>query len=122
MDITPRLSEDTQRITAYGAGIVKINGESFETPLIVQPSKVSEWQKAGIDETSITALIEQLEPLEVLLIGTGESGEFLPPALRNQLRQATGAGIEVMDSGAACRTYNVLMAEGRKVAAVIIPV
>lgn len=122
MDITPALSESAKRITAYGAGEIRINGEVFITPIIVQETTVAEWQGAGIDEASLLQLVSQLSPVEILLIGSGVRGEFLPPALRQQLRAALDCGVEMMDTGAACRTYNVLLAEGRKVAAALLPV
>ncbi|MDG1287073.1 MAG: Mth938-like domain-containing protein [Rickettsiales bacterium] len=123
MDITPQLAEGAQRITAYGAGVIKVNQESFDTPLIIHPDRVVVWDNPAIDEAGIDALLgQQLGSLEILLIGAGEQSEFLPPALRMKIREATGAGVEVMDTGAACRTYNVLLAEGRLVAAAVMPV
>ncbi len=123
MDITPKLAEDAQHITGYGAGVIKVNQDNFDAPILISPNKVEPWQKSGLDEAAIDALIGQLDAsLEIVLIGSGEQGEFLPPVLRNKIREATGAGVEVMDTGAACRTYNVLLAEGRTVVAAIIPV
>jgi uncharacterized protein len=57
--------------------------------------------------------------VEVLLLGTGTRHEFVPPSLRRRLRDA-GIVIDTMDTGAACRTYNVLVAEDRRVAAALI--
>ena len=59
-------------------------------------------------------------PIEILLIGSGATFEMAPAALRSALG-ARGVSIESMDTGAACRTYNVLMAEDRRVAAALIP-
>lgn len=118
MDITPILAEGAQRITAYGAGAIKINNDSYEHPIVLYPSKVETWAKAAIDET----MVEQLSPCEIVLIGCGVQAEFVAPSLREKIKQATGAGVEVMDTGAACRTYNVLLAEGRQVVALLMPV
>jgi len=59
--------------------------------------------------------------VEVLLIGCGPRMVLLPSALRRQIREA-GIGMDAMDTGAACRTYNVLISEGRRAAAALIPV
>ena len=68
------------------------------------------------------APVLEAEPaVEILLIGTGSAMAPIPPALRALLR-SRGIGCDGMDTGAACRTYNVLLAEGRRVAAVLIAV
>lgn len=66
------------------------------------------------------ALIDMKAELDVALLGTGAKIQFLPPDLKQALKEQ-GLHIEVMDTGAACRTYNVLMAEGRRVAAALVP-
>ncbi|MGB1547223.1 MAG: MTH938/NDUFAF3 family protein [Alphaproteobacteria bacterium] len=66
-------------------------------------------------------IVEAEETVEVLLLGTGQVTCLLPKAVRESLR-AKGIAIEVMDTGAACRTYNVLATEGRLVAAALIAV
>ena len=109
-----------QRITAYGGGVFKVNQEEWSSSIILTAENVVKWENAGSDESAIESLIEQLpSEIEILLIGTGERGEFISPALRQKVRAKTGAGIEVMDTGAACRTYNVLLAEGRQVVAAL---
>ena len=118
MDITPILAKGAQRINAYGAGEFKVNDQSFNHPIIVTPSHVEEWKDAAIDES----IISQLSICEILLIGSGVKGEFLPPNLRAKIKEKSKAGVEVMDTGAACRTYNVLLAEGRQVIAFLLPV
>ncbi len=118
MDITPILAEGAQRITGYGAGVIKINNSSYDYPILLTPTQVEPWRNPTLDE----ALLEQLFPCEILLVGSGTKGEFIPPSLRALLKEKTGAGIEVMDTGAACRTYNVLLAEGRQVVALLMPV
>jgi uncharacterized protein len=122
MDITPVLAESAQRITAYGGGVIRVNQEEYKQSIIVKPETVSLWQDAGTAESQLLKLAAELTDIEVLLIGTGLQGEFVPPAIRNALKDQIGAGIEIMDTGAACRTYNVLLAEGRKVAAALITV
>ncbi len=70
---------------------------------------------------NLAALKEAPTPTELLVVGCGPRAVFLPPALRASLKSA-GLSLEVVDTGSACRTYNVLLAEGRRVAAALIPV
>ena len=119
MDITPALVEGAQRITAYSAQFIRVNEENFTPPIIVQAMCVDEWKAPALTVYGVETLLEQLDDTEVLLIGAGASGAFLDPELRQIIREKTGAGVEVMSTGAACRTYNVLLAEGRKVAAAL---
>ena len=60
-------------------------------------------------------------PVELLLLGSGQKMQLLPGVLRRDLRSA-GVVVEVMDTGAACRTYNILLAEARRVAAALLPI
>ena len=109
-----------QLFTGYGAGYVTVNGVRYERSVVVSPQAVAEWpvsrfeDLAAADFDFIPAL-----PVEIVLLGTGARQRFPAPELARALA-ATGAGVEVMDSRAACRTYNILAAEGRKVAAAII--
>ncbi len=106
--------------SAYGEGYVAVNGERHERSLIVLPDRVLPWQAASFD-----ALIEEdfavLAGLgaEIVLIGTGPRQRFPQPRLTRPLVEA-GLGLEVMDLRAACRTYNVLVAEHRRVAAALL--
>ncbi len=98
-----------------------VNGERFERPIIVTPERVlTDWAArdfASLDESHFNRLLE-LKP-EVLLLGTGSQLRFPNPRLYRSLIEAR-IGVECMDTSAACRTYNILMAEGRKVAAAIL--
>ena len=123
MDITPLVPEGRHVIESYGADGFRINGERFSGPVIVWPERVVSWQVSGIS----TAAIETLDPLfaaeppiEIVLLGSGAAFEVAPGALRSAL-SARNIAVESMDTGAACRTYNVLMAEDRRVAAALIP-
>ena len=123
MDITPLVPEGRHVIESYGDEGFKINGERYSGPVIVWPERVAPWAVSSI----ATAAIETLDPLfsaeppiEILLIGSGTAFEMAPAALRKAL-SARGIAVESMDTGAACRTYNVLMAEDRRVAAALIP-
>ena len=108
-------------VTAYGPGFVTINGRRLEHSLIVTPDNLdADWAPGAIGE--LTA--EHLIPLvglkcDVVLLGTGTRQRFPSPAILRPMIEAR-VGVEVMDTAAACRTYNVLVAEGRKVAAALI--
>ncbi len=107
--------------TAHGEGYVAVNGERFEHPVVVMPERVAtDWQAhdfAGLGEPDFAYFLA-LQP-EVLLLGTGKQLRFPHPRLYRVLLEA-GIGLECMDTAAACRTYNILVAEGRKVVAAIL--
>jgi uncharacterized protein len=106
-------------ITGYGAGYVAINGQRYEQNLIVTPSEiVKDWPaKTDIDEVALNMVLH-LAP-QIVLIGTGKSIHF-PKAEVLKGLIAARIGYEIMDTPAACRTYNILIAEGRKVAAALV--
>ncbi len=106
-------------VTAYGPGFVEINRVRHTTNLIVTPDQVEPWPVASF-ETLDTASFERLRDLrsEVVLLGTGKRQRFPHPRLTRPLMDAR-VGLEVMDTQAACRTYNILAAESRKVAAAL---
>jgi uncharacterized protein len=108
-------------VTAYGPGYIEINAQRHECAVLIQPeSPVLPWAPAQFDDLKIEhfeRLIE-LEP-EVVLLGTGNTQRFIHPRLTTALAQRR-IGIESMDTGAACRTYNILMTEGRKVLAAVL--
>jgi uncharacterized protein len=109
--------EGLNLITGYGADYVTINGERHTaTSLLVAPDSVSEdWIVSSFDALSEKhfAAMLPLKP-ELALLGTGSKLQFPHPRLSACLTNA-GIGMEVMDTGAACRTYNILVAEGRRV-------
>jgi uncharacterized protein len=108
-------------VTAYGPGYIEINAQRHECAVLIQPeSPVLPWGPAQFDDLKIEhfeRLIE-LEP-EVVLLGTGHTQRFIHPRLTTALAQRR-IGIESMDTGAACRTYNILLTEGRKVLAAVL--
>ena len=112
---------DTKLFTAYGEDHVMVNGERFDQSIVVQAEEVrSDWPAAGfdaLDETHFACFLA-LKP-DVLLLGTGTRQRFAHPRLYRTLTDA-GVGVECMTTPAACRTYNILVAEGRKVVAVIL--
>ena len=126
MDVTPLIPRGRQIIDAYGDGGFRISGQRVEGSVIVFPDRVAGWAVASANEMT-TATLEAVSAagragsVDLLLIGTGTRMAQISKGLRQALR-ADGVVIEVMDTGAACRTYNVLMAEGRRVAAALIAV
>ncbi len=108
-------------VTGYGHGYVEVDRRRFEASLILLPERViPDWPVPEL--TALTAehlgLLLELKP-EIVLLGTGRRQRFPPPALMAEPARR-GIGLEVMDSHAACRTYNILAADGRRVAAALI--
>ena len=108
-------------ITGYGPDWVRVNQQEFRRSVIVAPERlVSDWppQTFGDLVESHFAVIAGLEP-EIVLLGTGVRQRFPRPSLLRPLLEC-GVGVEVMDTAAACRTYNIVMLEGRRVAAALL--
>ena len=124
MDLLPRIPADRQVINAYGDGGFRISGTHWTQSVLVFPSQTVAWPVAAFSELTLGSLepVFGTEPVaELLLIGCGPAMAFVPNDLRAAVR-ARGIVIEALDTGAACRTYNLLMGEGRRVAAALIPV
>jgi len=110
-----------QTVTAYDDAGVEINAVRFSHSLVVLPqSPPSVWPPTSFDALSVEhfAQIDALAP-DVVILGTGARQRFIHPRLIAALTSRR-IGVECMDNQAACRTYNVLMAEGRKVALALI--
>ena len=107
-------------ITGYGHGHVMINKERYEHDLIILPNQVLSWRTGHGGELAETDFepLASLQP-EVVLVGTGEHHLFLHPRLYARLSKSR-IGVEVMNCGAACRTYNILVGEGRHVACALL--
>ncbi|OGT77551.1 MAG: hypothetical protein A3I78_11915 [Gammaproteobacteria bacterium RIFCSPLOWO2_02_FULL_56_15] len=112
--------EGYNKIDAYSAGNIVIAGRNFTRSLIVTPrALLSGWPPAVITEMKAEHLDPFLEIMpEVLLIGTGQKLVFPDQEILLPLFRA-GIGCEIMDTGAACRSYNFLVGEGRHVAAAL---
>ena len=122
MKLQPDFAPDTQMVSAYGPGYVEVNGVRHTSACVFAPQHAPRsWGVERMDAlqaSHIEALL--FEPLpEVVLIGTGRQQHLLAPALMRQLI-ARRIGWEVMDTAAACRTYNILAGEGRRVLAALI--
>jgi uncharacterized protein len=126
MDITPLVPEGRQIIESYGSGRFRIAGQVHQGSVLVFPDRTESWSVASSDMASEATLAAVLAAgnrgeVELLLIGCGLRLVPVAQPLRLALR-AAGIGVEPMDTGAACRTFNVLLAEGRRVAAALIAV
>jgi len=107
--------------TGYGAGYVLINQVRYESNLIVMPDRIIEnWDTGSFEQLTPEHFnpVLSLQP-EMVLFGTGATLRFPHPKLTRMLIES-GIGIEVMDTSAACRTYNILTDEGRRVAAALL--
>ncbi|NDH56362.1 MAG: hypothetical protein EBY06_06780 [Burkholderiaceae bacterium] len=115
----PQSSQNT--ITGYGIGFLEVNQTPYSHALIVQPEgEVLAWPVEEIQDLSEDhfSMISALLP-ELVIVGTGKKQVFLNTKILQPLIKAK-IGFEMMDSQAACRTYNILMGEGRKVLAAIL--
>ena len=118
MDITPLIPKERLAITGYGAGYFSLNGAKMEGNITLQGGHAHPWN----GEYSIEALTANIHgSIDILLIGTGTEIIPLKPELRAALK-ARNIAVEAMDTGAACRTYNVLLAEDRRVAVALVAV
>jgi uncharacterized protein len=108
-------------VTAFGRGWIRIGTTEYRSSLILTPETVSTGFApegfAGLVEADFARLLEGRP--DVVLLGTGEAIRFPHPRLTQALVGAQ-VGLEVMDTAAACRTYNILAAEGRRVTAALI--
>jgi uncharacterized protein len=104
-------------VEGYGPGFFRLDGRVHQAPVLFAPGHVADWM--GYDDPG--PLLQMAGQVDVLLIGTGAEIAPLPAALRQRLENA-GLGVEIMSSPSACRTYNVLLSEGRRVAVALIGV
>jgi uncharacterized protein len=124
MDVTPLVRKGAQIIQSYAGGKFRVSGQVYESPIIVMADETIVWPVVSFENLKaedFAPLAAKAGEIDVVLLGCGASMRFLPPELRAALKER-GLAVDIMDTGAACRTYNVLMAEGRRVAAVLIPV
>ncbi|HUC11405.1 MAG TPA: Mth938-like domain-containing protein [Stellaceae bacterium] len=122
MELTPLVPAGRQVIERYAPSGFRITGVIWRSPVLVFPEVTTPWAVA--DAAALTC--DSLQPVvdhrgvQLLLLGLGSRMAPVSQQLRAALRQA-GIVVEAMDTGAACRTYNVLMAEDRQIAAALIP-
>ncbi len=111
-------------LSGYGNGGFRINGEWHTGSVVLLPDSALAWQPANIAALTVVdfaAVIQARPAPEILIVGCGRRAVLIPPAVRQSLRDA-GIIVDAMDTGAACRTYNVLVGEARSVAAALLAV
>lgn len=111
MRITEIIYTDARPVDGYGPGFFRIGGRVVEGGMLVSPRGVTPWEGFG----DIDSLIALAGEIDVLFVGTGAEIAHAPEALRSRL-EAANVGVEVMASPTACRSYNVLLSEGRRIA------
>lgn len=123
MDVTPLVPQGRQVIEAYGDNGFRISGVRYDGSVLVLPDRTLSWPIAASEDITVESLapVTDQEDTELLLLGFGKRPIMMSHAFRNTLR-SKGVSLEPMDTGAASRTYNVLLAEGRRVAAALIAV
>jgi len=125
MDVTPLVPKGRQLVQGYGDGGFRVSGTRHEGSVWILPEQTLAWPVNAIAEVDPASLRELIalsaQHVRILLIGTGKSMLPLPASWRAMAREEDVA-IEGMDTGAACRTYNVLLTEERSVAAALIAV
>lgn len=124
MDVTPLIARDRQVVQSYSGGAFRISGKIYDHPVFLFPQFVERWSfsedVSELDVSDFSALFPHKNNLDVVLLGTGNRMQFFAPVLKESLKRE-GLMVDAMDTGAACRTYNVLLAEGRRVACALIP-
>jgi uncharacterized protein len=122
MDLTPLVPAGRQVIERYAASGFRVTGVIHLGPVLVFPDRTMPWDAANASAVTLESLAPVIAHggVQILLLGLGRTMSPVPGTLRGDLR-AAGIMLEPMDTGAACRTYNVLAAEGRQVAAALIP-
>jgi uncharacterized protein len=119
VDVTPLIRSDFQVIQSYRDGHFKVSDQIYDHPVIVYPTKTEPWDPPGYDKLSadhFNPILATDLGVEIVLLGTGKT---MQPPKRKMIQQLSndGLSLDTMDTGAACRTFNVLIAEDRKVAA-----
>ena len=122
MDLAPDPAAHRQIIEGYGTGTFRVSGVAYRGSVLVFPEGTRAWPVnalAQLAAESLAPVVAARPAIELLLVGCGARAAPLATEVRRALREA-GIALEAMDTGAACRTYNVLVAEDRRVAAALI--
>ncbi|GAB2855401.1 Mth938-like domain-containing protein [Pseudoduganella ginsengisoli] len=121
MKLHPSTTQQYQTVTGYFAGGVEINAQPFTNSLYMLPETAPRAWPVDSFEALAAEHFEMLaaDQPDVVILGTGERQRFVHPRLTNPLT-SKHIGVECMDTNAACRTYNILMGEGRKVTLALI--
>lgn len=120
MDITPLISNKNSVLQSYDAEGFKVSGQYYEGTVLVTPTDAQKWVGKDFSHLDINDFDALPADIKLVLIGTGKTMQHLPADLKIALKER-GIGIETMDTGAACRTFNVLMSDGRNLATILYP-
>ena len=126
MDITPLIRSDQKVIQSYKSGVFRISGVVYDHPVFVCPFEILPWDVdsdggvEGLLPRHFDIVLKCKGEIDVVLLGCGKDMALMPAALEDAFKDA-GFSVDIMDTGAACRTYNVLMAEGRRVVCLLLP-
>ena len=122
MELTPLVPTDRQVIERYGRSGFRVTGVVYRGAVLVFPDRTLSWNVGGGAAVTWESLMPVVEHggVQILLLGLGRTMGAIPGKLRSASR-AAGIVLEPMDTGAACRTYNVLVGEDRHVAAALLP-
>ena len=122
MELTPLVPAGRQVIERYGESGFRVAGVIYRGAVLVFPDRTLPWSATNTSDVTWESLAPVIEHggTQILLLGLGRGMRATPPALRAAMR-AAGIVLEPMDTGAACRTYNVLVSEDRRVAAALLP-
>lgn len=124
MEFTEITSSEEAFIAGYGDGGFRMGEGRFDGSMLITPTGFYPWDvqtKEDISIENLNLILEMADQIEILIIGMGVSMAFLPKDIRHMFAK-NDIAIEVMDTGAAARTYNVLLQEGRKVTAALIAI
>ncbi len=117
MRLTEITYDNAKPIDGYGPGFFRIDGKVLHGPCLITPWGAGAW--GGLKDTA--TLLALIGKIDVMFIGMGAEIAHVATDFRETLETA-GIGVEVMNSPAAARTYNVLLSEGRRIAAALLPV
>lgn len=121
MKLTLNIPTVRYTIQSYGTGHVIINHQCYKHSLVVMPEQlITDWPPRNVEDLTAAHFVEIAQyPLEVLILGTGDRPLFPPRAIFLPLEEQ-GIGVDIMNLGAACRTYSLLAAEKRQVAVALL--
>jgi len=122
VEINPLRAGDRLTVEGYGPGTFKVAGGEVTGSMLIRAERFDPWpvdDLQTIDAAGREPLTALAGEIDVLILGTGATLAAPAPELRRELR-AVGIGVEIMNTPAACRTFNILVAEGRRVAAAMV--
>jgi uncharacterized protein len=117
MRLTPVTYDNALPISGYGPGFFRVGTHLLRGACLISPWDAGPW--GGYEDTA--GPLSLAGRIDVLFVGTGAEIAHVPAGFREAM-EAVGMGVEVMNSPAACRTYNVILGEGRRIAVALIPV